>query len=94
MSAPEKIDGLINSFLSDRGYSSVCKEYDIIQKWGDIVGNKVASNSECLKVDNGILYVSVISSSWRQEMTFLKTEILRKIKTNFNCQSIEDIIFF
>lgn len=89
----EKIGGILQSFLSDRGYSSICNEFDVINNWKEIVGSDVASISTCIKVENSILYVVVSNASWRHEMFFLKAEILKKIKNIYACNSINDILF-
>lgn len=93
MSSPEKIGNILENYLSERGYLSVCKEYNVISKWKDIVGEKIASITKCVNVENGVLYVSVESSAWRQELSFLKNDILSKIEEKTKCQSIKNIIF-
>ncbi|MCX7725361.1 MAG: DUF721 domain-containing protein [Chitinispirillaceae bacterium] len=93
MASPEKIGNILENYLSERGYLSICKEYNVVSMWKDIVGDKIASISKCVNVEDGILYVSVESSAWRLELSFLKKEILSKIKEKTNCQSIKDIVF-
>jgi len=93
MSSLEKVENILFSYLSDRGYLSVCKENDIVQKWPAIVGENVSSMSTCERVENSILYVSVKSASWRNEMHFFKNSILDKIHNEFKCTTIKDIIF-
>lgn len=93
MSSLEKVDNILSSYLSDRGYLTVCKENDIVQKWPEIVGDNVSSVSNCERVEDGILYVAINSASWRNEMQFFKNSILKKIHTEFNCKTIKDIIF-
>jgi hypothetical protein len=91
---PEQIGFVLGDFLSERGYLSVCKEYDAIAKWDTIVGEKISSVTKCDRIDNSILYVKVISAPWRQEIVFLKQEILSRIKKEAGCMTIKDIVFF
>lgn len=91
---PEKIDSILDGILQERGYRSIVKEYDVISQWKIIVGDKVASVTQCDRIENGILYVRVMSSSWRQEIVYLKKVILKKIVDNTDCRSIKDIIVF
>jgi predicted nucleic acid-binding Zn ribbon protein len=93
MSKPEKVDSVLTAYLSDRGYYSVFKEYNVIAHWKEIVGEEIASVSRCVSVENEILYVSFQSAPWRQEISFLKKDILRKIHDKMNCSSIKDIVF-
>jgi predicted nucleic acid-binding Zn ribbon protein len=90
---PEKIGLVLGDFLSERGYLNVCKEYDVMAKWNDIVGEKLFSVTKCDRVDNGILYVKVTSAPWRQEIAFLKQEILSRIKKEVGCTTIKEIVF-
>lgn len=91
---PKKIDSIVGNVLSQRGYLKVCREYDVISRWKEIVGERISDVTECSRVDNGVLYIKVNSSSWRQELVYLKEQILREIKDNTNCISIKDIVFF
>lgn len=91
---PKKIDSILGDILSNRGYSTVCKEYDVISQWKNIVGEKISDVTVCNRVENGVLYVQVSSSAWRQELVYLKVKILQQIKENTNCISIKDIVFY
>lgn len=93
MSSPEQIGNILNYVLSERGYLSRCREHSVFFHWNEIVGDKIASISSCEYVENGVLFVSVQSSSWRHEIHFLKKDILRKIRDVVHCDSINDIIF-
>ena len=93
MSSPEKVGDLIQSFLSKKGYLSSCKENEVINKWNEIVGEDIAAISNCIKVENGSLFVEVSSSAWRQELSFLKREIINKIKRCTDCKTISNIVF-
>ena len=93
MSSPEKIDGILDAVLSEKGYLSICKEYSIFYRWKEIVGEKIDSVTRCDSIENGILYVKVTTSSWRQELSFLKKELLTKIKKSTQCTTIIDIVF-
>ena len=90
---PQKLGDILRSVLSERGYLKQCLEAEIISQWPDIVGEKIADVTECTDVRNGIMYVKVSSSSWRNEISFLKKEIMDKIKKETRCKTIKDIIF-
>lgn len=93
MSSLENIGSILDSFLSNRGYKKYCKESEIITKWPEIVGEEVSAVSSCQRVEEGILYVKITSSSWRNEMHFFKNEILNKVNKEYKCKSIKDIVF-
>jgi predicted nucleic acid-binding Zn ribbon protein len=91
---PEKIDSILGSILNERGYLTICKEYDVMSQWKSIVGEKVATVTQCERVENNVLYVRVISAVWRQEIVYLKKLILKNISEKTNCTSIKDIVVF
>jgi predicted nucleic acid-binding Zn ribbon protein len=94
VSSPEKIDSIVAAVLSERGYLSVKKEFDILSRWSEIVGEDIAAVSKGDRIENGVLFVAVISSSWRQELSFMKSAILDKIIDKYDCRTINDIVFF
>ena len=91
---PKKLGEIVRSVLSERGYLKQCLEAEIIKNWPDIVGDRLAKVSECADVRGGVVYVRVFSSSWRNEVSFLKKEILDKIKRETHCKTITDIVFY
>lgn len=91
---PQKLGDVMQSVLSERGYLTSCFEVDVMQKWHAIVGEKISAVTECSEVREGIIYIRVSSASWRQELSFLKKEIIEKIKEKTRCKTIKDIIFY
>ncbi len=89
---PYKLGNIVNNILLDYGYIDSYLKVEIIKKWPSIVGEKISVVTKCADVREGILYIKVFSSSWRQEISFLKKEILLKIREKTN-HSFKDIIF-
>jgi predicted nucleic acid-binding Zn ribbon protein len=90
---PQTIGSVLETMLAQRGLLSVCRDHEALRKWPQFMGAKIASVSECDRVENGVLYVRVASAPWRQELSYLKPEIIKKINTQVNGASIHDIIF-
>ncbi len=91
---PQKLGDILSSVLAKRGYLTPSYEAEIKREWPSLVGEKIAEVSECTEMRGGVLYVRVSVASWRQELSFLKKEILKKIKEKTRCKSINEIIFF
>jgi predicted nucleic acid-binding Zn ribbon protein len=91
---PQQLGSILDEVLSDKGYLTYCKEYSIITKWPSIVDNKLAKVSTCERIENGVVYVRIASSSWRQEALFHKEEILKRIQKDFGCPTIKEILFY
>ncbi|HUI91229.1 MAG TPA: DUF721 domain-containing protein [Chitinivibrionales bacterium] len=93
-SKPEKIGDIVEAVLSERGYLTPCREWGVVRRWPELVGKKVASVTECSRVENGVLFVRVASAPWRQEISFVKQHLLDSIKKETPCTTIRDIVFF
>ena len=91
---PQHIRNVLDSVLSKHGYISKYYESEIRRNWPDIVGEKIAQFTECTDVRKNVLYVRVVSSSWRQEISFLKKEIISKIRRETQYNTIKDIVFY
>ncbi len=91
---PQKVGEIVRTVLSGRGYLRQCLEAEVISNWPDIVGERIADVTECTDVKKGVIYVKVSSSSWRNEISFLKKEIIDKIKKETRCKTIKDIAFY
>lgn len=91
---PQKIGVILEEVLSQKGYFNICKEYAIINKWPSIVDPAFAAVTKCEKIENGILYVKVKTSPWRQDAAYMKDKIVIKIQKEFGCPTIKDIVFY
>ena len=91
---PQKIGTIIESVLVKQGYYKLCMEMKIITNWHLIVGERIAQISKCTDIKDGIVFVLVKNSSWRQELSYIKKEILSKIYNETKCTSIKDIHFY
>jgi hypothetical protein len=92
--SPERIGAIVESVLSERGYLVICKELGVLRAWPSIVGEALRGVAECTRVEHGVLYVRVVSAPWRQEIVFLKQQLLSKIRRETGCTTIKDIVFY
>ena len=61
--------------------------------WRQIVGDTVAQNAKVLFIKSGILHVGVATSTWLQELGFLRAEILQGLKDQLPEVPVADIRF-
>ncbi|MDR0331258.1 MAG: DUF721 domain-containing protein [Chitinispirillales bacterium] len=91
---PSSIGDVLGPFLKDKGYDTVCKEWEVVANWDQIVSGRIAEVTECERVEDGALYVRVASAPWRQELSHLKEPIKAAIARVTGCDSIRDIVFY
>lgn len=90
---PRKIGGLILDALNKMGYTERIQRQSAVISWSEIVGDVISKETKALKIDNKTLVVKVHKAAWRQQLIFLKDEILKKIETGLGRGVVEDIRF-
>jgi predicted nucleic acid-binding Zn ribbon protein len=87
----KKITSAVDKIVMRIAGKHAMEEYRAFQSWNRIVGDVIAKVAVPQRVQNGILYVSVKNSTWRQELMMQKPEILRKYAAAFGPGIIKDI---
>jgi predicted nucleic acid-binding Zn ribbon protein len=90
---PDKIGGLIGNYLSNLGYADRLHKQSAVTRWAEIVGPKIALETQALKIDGDTLVIKVHRAAWRQQLTFLKAELLAKLNSQIGEELIKDIRF-
>ncbi len=89
---PQKIGGLILETLKRMGFSARLKKQEAITRWSEIVGEAIARETEAVRIDGDTLVVRVAQAAWRQQLIFLKDDILTRINEEIG-GDIKDIRF-
>lgn len=89
----KKLDAAISDLIKEYGLEDKLKETSVLTLWNEIVGERIAQVAKAKKIKNGKLSISVENSVWRNELIFLKKEIMEKINKKFNEEIVKDIIF-
>ncbi|KKK76350.1 hypothetical protein LCGC14_2864560 [marine sediment metagenome] len=90
---PRRIRRILNTILRRLGLEKRIKECAILSFWNDAVGESIASHTKPVKVYDGRMTVLVESSSWTQELTFLKSGIMERLNSTIGKKVIKDIYF-
>jgi predicted nucleic acid-binding Zn ribbon protein len=83
----------IDSLLEDFSWQSQMEEAGLFFRWGEIVGDLNAKNSQPESVINGKLTVRCKSTAWATELRLMQASILERISENFTNTEIIQIIF-
>ncbi len=76
------------------GAESKVKEFEAIARWSEIVGESIAKVTKAERVVDGILFVKVRNSAWRNELIYMKRDMLRQIAEAISDHAIKDIRYF
>ena len=69
------------------------EEHQAVARWPEVVGDRIAQHARAVFFDNGKLIVEVDSAAWRQELFYMKQEILDRLDRSFGKALVQDIIF-
>jgi hypothetical protein len=67
--------------------------YRIWTFWNDEVGAGIAQRAQPTRFRNGILFVTVATHSWMQELQFMKEEIRARLNTRLDANLVRDMFF-
>ncbi len=90
---PRPLSKSLSILLKSLGIENRIKQNEIIVRWPEIVGEKLSKVTTADKIENGILFVRVTNSAWRNELIYMKTEIINRIYSSLNTDIIRDIRF-
>ena len=89
----EPVGKLLRVLLDELGLGKKLKQYEAVRVWQDVVGDKIAKVAIPTKIINGTLIVKVEKSTWRNELSLLKREIITKINAALKEEIVKDIKF-
>lgn len=94
LTVPQSVGDIIERVMKREKLPFSREDRTLRHAWERAVGETIATQTHPERIARGVLYVRVTTSAWRQELHFLKGEII----TGFNAASglapIEDIRFF
>jgi predicted nucleic acid-binding Zn ribbon protein len=90
---PEPIGKILTKNLRNLGLERRLKEENVVLNWSRLVGERIASKANPLKVKDSILFVSVENASWRNELFFMKRKIIEELNRSVKGNVIRDIVF-
>lgn len=89
----KSLDSLIGSVLKHYKLDARLKQVAALDIWNEVVGQQIASIAKAQRIEHGNLIVSVEKSVWRNELQFLKKEIIKKLNDKLKEEIVKDIVF-
>jgi len=88
----KSLGDVLQELLHQYGLAQRVKEFEAMNLWPEVVGEQVAKVSAARDVRDGCLYVEVTNSVWRNELYYMKPEIIAKINRKIGQNLIHDIL--
>lgn len=89
----QKVGDILDSLVTRLGLKHRLKQSEVVMKWEDIVGERIAVETKAEVIRGKTLFVNVTSPMWAQELNFLKPEIMKKIRQEIGRGIVTDIRF-
>jgi len=92
-SHPKPLIDILTATLKQLGLGTKIKQHEVLDLWSQIVGDQISKVTSAESIRDGKLFIAVKHSAWRNELLFLKQELIQKINKEMNQEIIKDIIF-
>lgn len=84
--------GHVLSLLVERlEFRERLREHAVWNVWAEVVGDLLASKAEPARIEDGKLFVRAATSTWMQELQFLKDDIRRRLNHRLGAPIVRDI---
>lgn len=90
----QDIKSIIKDVLRQNSLDVRFYEQEVIDAWPAIVGSMFAKYTRKVVLRNKILYVTLNSSSARQELVMAKSHLVKNINEKFGNEMVKDIVFY
>lgn len=72
---------------------SPLRQASAMAAWAGVVDARLGGKTEPLRVSRGVLWVAVPSSTWVNELTLLKPQLLARLKEKLRGKVVRDLHF-
>jgi hypothetical protein len=90
---PSPVGGVLPSVLRRIDPDQQLRAYGIWTFWDDEVGAVIAQRAQPAGFRDGVLFVTVASHSWMQELRFLKEGIRERLNGRLGAELVRDVFF-
>lgn len=90
----KELSTILNRLVKSLGIENKIYEARVIEVWPQAVGQRIAALARITKIENGVIYLSVTSDVWRNELLFHKAQIITEINKILEKKIIRDILFY
>ncbi|HWP57334.1 MAG TPA: DUF721 domain-containing protein [Candidatus Acidoferrales bacterium] len=89
----ERVGQILEKSLKRLELSGRIEEHGIWPIWNDTVGPIVARHAQPERIRNGTLFVGVTSSTWMNELQYVKDIIIDKLNEQLGREVVKNIFF-
>jgi predicted nucleic acid-binding Zn ribbon protein len=83
----------LDQLIDTLGIRKKLQEQGVLEIWSEAVGEQIAQVTKATRITRGVLFISVKSGAWRQELTMRKKEIISRLNNVVRAEIVRDIKF-
>ena len=89
----ERLGEILEKSLKRLDPSGRLVDYGIWPIWNETVGSVIARNAQPDRIRNGTLFIKVASSTWMQQLQYMKEMITEKLNQRLGREVVKNIFF-
>ncbi len=93
MAKAQIIGNVFTQLFHDLGIDKAIQQNMAVSRWAEIVGERIAEISDAEHIENGVLFVKVSSPVWRNELVFMKSNLINSVNEALAKTVVKDIKF-
>jgi predicted nucleic acid-binding Zn ribbon protein len=90
---PTRLGDALGAFLRKHGLDEEVAGQEAVERWAEVVGERIAAAARPTGMARGVLYVEVRSSAWMSELSTMRREILSRLNAGRKEGRVERIVF-
>lgn len=92
-STPETVGPILERVFTSLNLGIKVKQYQIWDVWEPVVGEAIARQAQPHQIRNMVLWVTVSSSTWMQQLEFMKKQMVTRLNDRIGEKVITDMRF-
>lgn len=83
----------IEAFLKDNNLQTKLNETKIIGAWEEVTGKLISRHTNQMYIKDRVLFVKVDSAALREELTYQRSKLIKKLNAAAGIEAIDDMRF-
>ena len=89
----KSIKNLLSDYFKGSDFKEINETINLNKSWNKIVGKTISKKTEIASIKNGKIIIKTTNPIWRNELTFQKEDLLKRLKKEEPQINIKEIEF-
>lgn len=88
------LSDVLNHYLREEGLETPLLQHRLIEAWEEVAGKTVAKYTTEKYIQNQTLFVKISNPALRQDLSMMRSQLVRRLNEKVESMVISDIRFF